>query len=243
MEGELQKIIIEDGPADQDISINYASYRNAYVRRYDAPTLQPIVIFGDFNFTFSIALAALRGGWDGIISATQDHTSPFSELQLQNIEYAIENHKHRDCDKLSKVLGLKQPPRGAWKCNIDPLDNELEVRGKVVWLQCPQNSGRFHIDLKEFVQHMASKQSKGDYLLIGIANYFKYLTHQNLGDLLQVKGHYLIDRDDTMYDFLGFDDKLIGEILTCGYKPHGIDHSDDIRSKHMTLIFRRNCTK
>ena len=63
------------------VNINYDDGKNAYVpvidllRRFLIGEKCSLVIIGEENFTFSVAIAAMCGSWDGIPSCTRTRQS------------------------------------------------------------------------------------------------------------------------------------------------------------------------
>ena len=235
------------------VSINYADGKSAEVNvvniledlLVNSDSQRDIVIVGEGNFTFSIALAALRGSsWDGIVSTryeteSQVPTPQFSDVKQESIEYC-------DSTALSDkiILAIPSPPDGAWKFGIDArnLPEDLSVDKKVVWFQCPWiprsiPHGIYDL-ISKFLQHMGEKQSVNDYVLIGIANHDNYVKDYLLGELLgeNLSGPF------GEYDFLGVDNALIKKIISFGYKHESwretYDIHDRILDHHLTLIFK-----
>ena len=187
---------------DEHICINYDDNKCAEVRVVNLlkPLLldnseQSVLFVGEENFTFTVAFAALRKSWNGFISTTWSQYDPnsepqFAEVKLKSIEYCIKNGRQLgiSADKIlyntETVINLPTPPEGTWKFGIDatniPSNSGISVQGRVVWFQCPWVSMRKSQEstatlITTFLEHMASKQSCDDYVLIGIANYFPYI--------------------------------------------------------------------
>ena len=113
------------------VSINHADYSWAEMKVVNlledllVNERKPIVIFREGNFTFSIALAALRGSsWDGIVS-TVKHESPVQNWWVNSkklsIKYCVLNasdyekpdSKKRTASNILDVFDLPSPPAGA----------------------------------------------------------------------------------------------------------------------------------
>ena len=225
-----------------------------------------IVLVGEGNFTLSIALAALRGSWDGITTTSyrpvdRNFCVPsISDLKLLSIEYAMKNgrelllQKVEDSyivDNIRNILDLPSPKDYAWRFCIDAtnLPEDLPVEGKVVWFQCPWIPGKGPTGesltyklIKCFLEHMATKQSQHDYVLIGIANDKIYVGDYELQKLLgeEFSGPVVV-KD---YSFVGADETLIEKLLRHGYKHEcyvpTFDIHKDIINCHVTLIFQHN---
>lgn len=212
-----------------------------------------VVLFGEGNYTFSVALATCRQSWDGITSTRYepnscDHPEPqFSDVKVETSQYCIENGERLgDTDRtvLSRVklvLDLPRPPIGTWKFGVDAtcIPEGLNVQGKVVWFQCPWSKEDVHVHVlvAKFLNHMAEKQNTKDYALIGVANTPRYVKEYRIQDLLDED---LAEDHTHQYRFLGADKKLIDNILRHGYHHQGCrDIHDYILTCHITLVFRR----
>ena len=244
----LQDLSLDPDQGDDFVTIGSNSPRVPRYKDIENLKDEPIVLFGEGNFSFSMALATLRGGWDGIISTRYEPmsdmckpTTSFSEVKLLTIKYAIENGKGKKetdssiMERVTKVLELEQPSKFVWRYGIDATDipDNLDVKGKVVWFQCPwkPNKGGTAKLVKSFCKCMASRQSQGDYLLIGIANCSDYTP--SYGDFENI----------NYYELQGFDDSLIGDILRYGYKHEGLKNIHYyILHCHITLIFKKKKT-
>lgn len=249
------------------ITINYED--NMYT---DIPQVQltgissastQIVIFGERNFTFTTALASLRGGlWKGITATTT--TSPslatFSTAKDLSKVYSVKNACFMYPDsaptqdeiwhRASRLKLLDDPPPNAWQYGVDVTDNDIEVKDKVAWLQCPwiplhdrtldYNIGNM---ITCFMKDMNTKQVKGDYLLLGIVNKYPYITGYMLKKVLHNALHGDHSASVHGYAFLGGDVDLIKEILQHGYKHETVQGSKDIHfyiiNCHLTLVFQK----
>ena len=244
------------------IEINYAEDKYAKVKYLDilrrlllseGRDRRDVVVFGEGNFTFSVALASRRQSWDGIMSTryepiSRDYPEPqFSDVKVEASQYCIENGERLgDADstilsRVKPVLNLPRPPDGTWKFGVDAtcIPEGLNVRGKVVWFQCPWNKDDVpvHVLIAKFLNHMAQKQDAKDYALIGVANMTRYVKEYRIQDLLDAS----FKEDCThQYKFLGADKKMIEKILGYGYHHEGhYDIHDYILTSHITLVFRR----
>ncbi len=262
------------GVADSVISINWTAFQVIGVRRVcmlksllvEEP--QPdVVIFGEGNFTFSVAFAALRQSWNGITSTRFEAVSPFvpepqfPEVQLEAITYCIHNAskafnftkeveleaKARTLDRVAEVLQLPYPrtwPTQTWRFGVDAtnIPQGLDVGGKVVWFQCPwvprtRCNQTTFKLISSFLTCMAGRQGAGDYVMIGIVTLFQYVIEYKLKSLLQ-------HADKVKYKFVGADEELIKDILERGYHHKAVvgDIHDKIFNHHLTLVFRKRST-
>lgn len=162
------------------IYINYAS--GEYAKVCVMKVLQKLlidekldlVLVGEGNFTFSVAIAALRQSWDGIISTCYEQkTSPelqIDKVKLKSVAHCISNGLKLNTEP-STILGnihhiicLQPPPDGTWLFGINGtnIPDHLNVQGKVVWFQCPwlprtSQPKSVYFLIEKFLQHMASK--------------------------------------------------------------------------------------
>ena len=243
--------------------INYASGRNAKVEVVDKLTRllidekQDVVLVGEGNFTFSVAIATLRRSWDGITSTRYDPVDPemcpepqVDKIKLNSVASCIFNglilriEPSTILRSIHDVLCLQPPPDGTWLFGIDAtnIPDDLNVQGKVVWFQCPwvpknrQLGSTTSLLIEKFLEHMASKQSPNDYVLLGVANRSSYVKNYRLHKLL---GDHLLGPVGD-YNFLGADIALIRKILQYGYRHQGVKdiHKTTIND-HVTLVFQR----
>lgn len=136
------------------------------------------------------------------------------------------------------------PPPQRVLFGVDATNTNVRVKGRVVWFQCPWISLRSRARgintatlVRNFLTHMESKQSPGDYLLIGIVNQFPYVTEYGLGELLGVN---LSQQYVGQYRFLGADTTLVREILQHGYRHQAIkDIHGQVLHDHVTLVFQK----
>ena len=252
----------------ESIYINYTEGKHAYVRQ--APDVEAllrnedILLVGEGNFTFTVALAAIRGNWNGIVSTryeaeTRYNPRPqFDQVKRECITFCRRNGNllHIDDDTIQNCVDAVErveppPTEENWLFEIDATNTpkRLRVKGMVVMFQCPwlpdrDPNGTPATLITKFLLHMSTKQNVGDYVLIGITKQFPYVKNYNLEDLLGVD---LLRRTDSSgtYDFLGADDTFIQEILKHGYHHqscHGdrMDIHGDIIKDHVTLVFKKN---
>ena len=251
----------------ESIYINYAESKYAYVRQ--APDVEAllrnedVLLVGEGNFTFTVALAAIRGNWNGIVSTryeaeTRYNPRPqFDQVKKECIKFCRSNGKSLKLDVntiqryINAVERVGPPPTEEnWLFGIDATNTpeSFSIKGTVVLFQCPwlqdvDPSGTPATLITKFLLHMSTKQNTGDYVLIGITTHFPYVINYNLEDLL---GKGLLRETDNsgMYNFLGADDTFIQEILKHGYHHQSCHNDKDIHeklfSKHLTLVFQRN---
>ena len=252
------------------ININYADYKDADVREIDElrgilipdeGERREVVIFGEGNFTFSLAFAGLRQSWNGITSTrhkqiSDDYPEPqFHEVQVKTIKYCVSNGRRLEngpdaiLQTVDTIVNLQSPPPDTWKYGVDAtaIPDNLHVRGKVAWFQCPwiPRAERGDRDMSTdelvvaFLQHMCVKQNRNDYVLIGITERFPYVKDYRLQDP-RLLGEGLANEEVLGYQFLGADKTLVQDILRHGYKHEGaIDIHDRILQHHITLVFRK----
>ena len=244
-----------------EIQINYAEYRYANIQQVDMLTdiltreeeRSDVVVFGEGNFTFSIALASRRGSWDGITSTryepiSDEHPMPaFSDVKEETLRYCISNGRlFGDASdvilpKVEQVLDLSSPPDDTWRFDVDAtrIPEGLQVGGKVAWFQCPWISNNLETGrlVADFLEHMRDRQGPGDYSLVGIVTKFPYVKNYRLGELL---GDGLANRHTHNYEFLGADQNFVRELLQYGYHHQGcVERHDRFVHWHITLVFRR----
>ena len=235
------------------ISINYDDYENTnvpMVNDADEPKNlliadggREVVFFGEGNFTFSVAFATLRGSWDGITSThyvDSVRRPEFPKVKQLAIAACKSNGQQIGDPSttidhaVKKVKSLSAPPVNAWQYGIDAtnIPDTLKVAKKVVWFQCPWTDETDKLTDK-FLKHMADKQSRGDYVLIGITKCFPYVKNYKL---LNDKGV----KDIPNYRFRGADIALVKELLRYGYRHMGrSDIHNEILTDHVTLVFQR----
>ena len=244
---------------DSSITINYDDGKDAQVPEIKMLTkllidekLAVVFVGESDNFTFSLGFATLRGSWNNITVTRYElpEAEPdFSDMKLQAIDWCIQNGEQlgdKSTEILRKIKAVLSLPSGSLNWKIDArvdatkIPASLDVRGKVVWFQCPwlRHENGIGSLIKEFLQHMASKQSANNYVLIGIANCFPYVKKYKLQNLL---GNKLQGPTDSGYEFCGADRTLVKEILRYGYKHQGItkDIHTQIFDYHITLVFQK----
>ena len=275
---QLEGLNTLDEPA-QTVTINYDDGKYACLPLVESGLLQDlligkekraIVLVGEKNFTFTVAIATLRKSWEGIISTryedlSDDFPEPqFDDVKLQCISSCISNSKalsgtdevtaKTTLKNIQEILNLQSPTAQVWRYGIDAtrIHSSITVKGKVVWFQCPwvlnahQNNELLDL-IRDFLQHVSSKQSQDDYVLIGITKFYPYLKNYRLQDLLGVhedKGHFR--RQCGNYKLLGVDNTLIKKILLFGYKHKTVQDNCDIHTEiiedHITLVFKKKLT-
>ena len=231
------------------VEINYANGETATLRLANpdhqlqnlllGDNKRDVVLFGEGNFTFTVALATLRGSYAGIVSTRfeNEYEKPvpsFSDVKLE----AIENTRlHANQDVLRRI---QVPEREIRRFGVDATDLPvgLEVGGKVVWFQCPWTTQDDTDELlRNVLEEMGRKQNQHDYLLIGIANLFPYVKSYCLQAIF---GDNLQNRRYRNYHFIGCDTEFIKDILKFGYRHTGIrDIHFEIMNHHVTLIFQK----
>ena len=236
------------------VEINYADGKTTTLRlanpKHQLQNLlgdnkRDVVLVGEGNFTFTVALATLRGSYDGIVPTrfekeNKKFVPSFSDVKVE----AIENARilHGDQDVLCRIDNLQIPGHEIRRFGVDATDLpvDLEVRGKIVWFQCPWTA---HVQddtdelLRDVFEEMGRKQNQHDYLLIGITKFFPYVKSYHLQAIL---GDNLQNRSYCNYNFIGCDTEFIKKILKFGYHHTGIrDIHFKIMDDHVTLIFQK----
>ena len=220
---------------------------------------EDLVLFGEGNFTFSIAIAVLRqSSWEGMtVTCFEKDKHPFfCDTQLKAIEYVISNAKsdHSVANKaaenmrdpsdiletIKRILSLSPIPLfGTWISGVDAtnIPGDLSVEGKVVWFQCPWGHDPSTL-IRVFLDHMVEKGV--NFVLVGITKYTKYVGRYNIPSLLYVQQGGPASSKLHQYKFIGADVTLINEILVHGYKHEGFtDIHERIKNDHITLVFER----
>ena len=222
-----------------------------------------VVRFGEEDWTFSVALAAIQGGWRGIVSTSQyvHDLNVTSDAQLQewlDKDFAEAKQKCEECCKengrklgkedveiennIRSIKSVEKPIRQKWLYGISPTETDLTVEGKVAWYQCPwegKKGSDTALHIKNFLKHMGKKQRPGDYVLIGITNFFPYVKSYNLGCLPGFTNNGVSSMCPE-YDLVGADKKFIDKLLQFGYHHKGrSDIHEKISYDHLTLIFKR----
>ena len=134
--------------ASRSIEINYADCKVAQVKRASVKALfrnEDILLVGEGNFTFTVALAAIRGGsWNGIVSTryeaeTSDNPRPqFAQVKLKCIEFCRTNGKLLGIDDetikeyVDAVKGVDPPPKEEHK--QDSKEEHEEEHKEKNWL-------------------------------------------------------------------------------------------------------------
>ena len=211
--------------------------------------------------TFSVALAAIQGGWSKILStcfelASDSNPLPsVSSVKEECKKYSRLNGKQLGIEPemikkyVEAIENVEPPAKGTWISGIDATNTpkELILAGKVAWFQGPwmeewDTAGAPPTLVTNFLEHMVSKQKPGDYVLIGIANYFPFIKRYRLGDMFDFKEKKLTDKY-PWYDFLGIDDSFIKKVLQFGYHHQCCNKACDIHEiimeTQITLIFKK----
>ena len=226
-----------------------------------------VVLFGEENFTFSIALASLRNNRFQGITATFYKFGPleqFENKKQQAVGYCTHNGGYglngdgstwglqlnaEQIEENRQAVSAVPDFSDTWRTGIDATRTppDLVVAGKVVWFQCPWDYNPDEL-IQGFMQAMESEhgQRVGDYLLIGIANkrteynerHYHYIDDYNLPEILGNDGQG--GEVVNGYRFMGGDNELIKKILGRGYKHVGEREIHNfIFDTHVTLVFKR----
>ena len=186
---------------DDYLEINYADNQVAKIRTTIVKTLilterLDVVLVGEGNFTFTIALVALRGSWDGVISTCLEENenvllSDFYRIKLQSVDFCIKNCQDKKSpdvviSNIKNVLSVGEP-HDAYT-NVDGtrfLFSSYWRQGNrtIVWFQCRWAVSRVDLLISNFLEHMSRQQATGDYVFIGIVTFFPYIKKYKLQDL------------------------------------------------------------
>ena len=187
------------------------------------PQAKEIVIFGEDNPLFDIALATARdNSWDRISYGVR-HVLKFEEKKLQSIEQCSQmGRKQRLSEieimkKIQDTLRTPAPPS--------------RVKGKVVWYQYPwSNNGP---KITEVIDEMKDQQQKGDYLLFGVLS----------GSKIDYGIHIQNNVVNTFpnYSFLGVDKKFVNKLVSYGYNNYVafMGFNSHQSGEHQTLVFKK----
>ena len=239
----------------ESVPIQYADGKNGRIKKTSLERIDisraTIVIFGEGNFTFSVALAAHRGSWNGIETTKyeEENAPDMNKVIVNNIRYCISNGRRFKVadstifNNVRKLCNIDPPDQTSWnyRNGVDATTTDITVEKKVVWFQCPWIS---YMDgwetnelVKSFIDHMGNRQNTGDYLLIGITTKFPYVKNYELQCLL---GENLVANEYGLYKFLGGDKLLIEQLLQLGYYHQGeSDIHKEILRAHLTLVFQK----
>uniref|UniRef100_A0AC34FA51 25S rRNA (uridine-N(3))-methyltransferase BMT5-like domain-containing protein n=1 Tax=Panagrolaimus sp. ES5 TaxID=591445 RepID=A0AC34FA51_9BILA len=167
----------------------------------------PILFVGEGNFTFSMAFAAMRGTWDGIISTTLETSLPHIEEVKDMTLLALTMNKYsgesiNDADfivRREKISSLSNDALRDWRAAIDATRDLSQFKSqRNIWFQCPWDWSPVKL-LKDFVSHCSTFQQPGDLLLIGIVykDYSKFYEKYDLKNFLNLKPKEL----DSLFEY------------------------------------------
>uniref|UniRef100_A0A1X7U5L3 Uncharacterized protein n=1 Tax=Amphimedon queenslandica TaxID=400682 RepID=A0A1X7U5L3_AMPQE len=182
------------------------------------PEAKEIVIFGEDNFTFDIALATARNNsWEGISYGVR-HVFKFQEKKLKCIELCSQMGRQQrlsEIEIMSRMADMLKTPTPP-----------STVRGKVVWYQYPQTKNGPAI--KEVIEEIKDQQQKGDYLLFGRLS--------SLGRPYSNTSSYYGTIDCSPdYSFLGADRNFVNKLISYGYCDHECSNFE-----HLTFVLKRS---
>lgn len=194
-----------------------------------------ILFLGEGNFTFSFSFACLRCSWYNLFATAYNSTLPsFEEAQVETIRNILSNlnwNKDEPALEYIHTVSNFRYPDYPWQHSIDATNLPNELSLPIIWFQCPwvQKWKRTPDLLKNFFDHVGSKQQKGDIIILGIISIRPYCESYAL-DILTKGTEY--------YNFIGGDDKFITELLNRGYRHQGIrDIHRVIYHSHVSLLF------
>lgn len=215
---------------------------------------QPVLLLGEGTFTFSTALAALRGSWDKICATERNTNVPdYYMVTVNQLKHIVEDEENSEedengvryvpCRTLSQIIKLADQPR-LWISGIDATKlsdfffpySDRENFKRNIYFQCPwAYPGSTAELLRDIVLSSASVQKYGDYLFFGLTKAAQYVPAYDLTALkiyAETHGYHQLE-EDTM---------LVNESLKFGYyhySPSGYDIHSKLRSHHYTLCFVR----
>uniref|UniRef100_A0A1X7SGE0 Uncharacterized protein n=1 Tax=Amphimedon queenslandica TaxID=400682 RepID=A0A1X7SGE0_AMPQE len=175
------------------------------------PEAKEIVIFGEDNPTFDIALATARNNsWEGISYGVR-HVLKFQEKKLRSIEL---------CSKMGRQQGLSEIEiMSRFQDMLKTPAPPPKVKGKVVWYQYPWT--KKELSVKEVVDEMEDQQKKGDYLLLG-----------------KLSNADCYSSDCPNYSFFGIDRKFVNKLVSYGYCYQGEKKSTSFE-EHLIFVLQK----
>ena len=129
--GRLKSKICTDVPK---IWINHADYKNDYVKQTSKNLLKSfvkdlntnLIIFGEANFQFSLALAAIHQSWQGVVSTHLEELSKenprplFNDIKEECIHFCYKNGQRLDIEPaiihkyVAAIEKVQPPPQDNW---------------------------------------------------------------------------------------------------------------------------------
>ena len=261
---QMGKLVI----APPTITINYEPGKN-----WDSPNIWmlyelivnrklPVLLVGEGNFSFALALAVARGSWHGITATclndlpfqhptaancvqfedpTATYVNFWTSLKNLSVGHCITNSMILDEENSSGLGTLLRRISYILRVEIPPqhcLKGGVDCRALPDELAAPivWFQCPWTPDRRDLGGLLATflMNSRSDYVLIGIANHFPYTISYELGSLFQNLEQFgQVPIECGNYKYLGADDHFIQEILRFGYKHEGCLQDKDI---HTTII-------
>lgn len=232
------------------------------IRKLLVDEKQPILFIGESpSRSLPIALAALRGGIDGIFVSREDDDCR-AKNKISALRQLINEQKGRVrgltqgvfailintlcfCQLFSVELYLN----GLASNNSTDVDNwflQADARSLqhfvqfnrsaphgVIWFQCPWFRNSTALLLRDFVESATKIQMPGDFLVLGLISKEATFRKYEFDEFLNTarKTGYTHVKDDTVF---------IKECIQYGYKHHsnsGRDYHESFKSSHVTHIF------
>ena len=242
---ELQHVIVDN------VSVPIANI----VRDLVVNVQKTIYLVGEGNFTFTLAIVALRGSWHGITTTCLGKNTlleNFLETKIISFEWCIKNAKMLiGSDKIDKVkvfdgleaiLKVPRPDKINVEENVDCTTCTLNDQN-IVWFQSPwlldlEKIGQL---LRDFLQNMNGHQKCHDYVLIGIQNIkdSPYPGSAKTFETEKLLAHALT----VGYKLIGLDTSFVREMLEYGYKHKCVDENlerhEFLFYSHVTLVFEK----
>ena len=206
-------------------------------RLLTGPQAKEIMIYGENNPLFDIALATARNNsWDGISYGVR-HVFKFEEKKLWSIEQCSKMGRQQRLSELEIMKKIQDTLK-------TPAPPSM-VKGKVVWYQYPwSNDGP---KISDVINEMEDQQESGDYLLFGVRSgstidYGIQVLDNRLSRQFAALNNVQIEDTFPNYFFLGVDSKFVNKLVSYGYnkvdcKSYGLLTSTV--DKHLILVFKK----
>jgi len=215
--------------------------------------MEPVLFLGEGNFSFSIAIAARRGSWEGICATSNDVVENTAHRQLlDQINNVIEMHltPADELDRIRAIVYLREgnPTRvgnvNAKKLSAffnDPGTATVRAQFKQnIYFQCPWSFPGPQPDfLKSIITSAAEYQKKGNCLYFGLTSYEYYAKRYELDGENGVIAH----AKEMGYILLDNDNIITTTAIAYGYYHHsngGNDLHHDLLPFHYTLCLQMN---
>lgn len=167
--------------------------------------------------------------------------APSARAPYQHLKRVMEDLVMAECiqTSTSRIESVFDMADTTCICDsVDPYELEAsKVAGDIVsrnlWFQCPWKGPKDQKNtaslLLQFLNQASACQLSGGFVMIGVINLYPYCTQYGLMDMLI----------HPSYEFMGYDDKLIRELLLLGYSFESRYVIDGAEDSHVTLVFRK----